>query len=161
MSNRNNPDLSVQEEHRRIIADLMAEDFGEPFTESYLIAGYIYPDGSLLRMGLDSLRDKDHSVVTWLYDDCNYAEMQSPKATAQARFVNEGNIRFLPESGSFDIGSEAEPTPAQYDIIRAICRFYPAVYVEFTTPDVQTLKYLEFQDVSPDRIINEIRRFYK
>ena len=155
------PEQSVRDEHRRTIADLLAEDFGNPFTENCLLAGYIYPDGSLLRMGLESIRDKDHSVVTWLYDDCNYAEMQSPKATAQARFVNEGNIRFLPESGSFDIGSEAEPTPAQYDIIRAICRFYPAVYVEFTTPDVQTLKYLEFQDASPDRIINEIKRFYK
>lgn len=155
------PDRSVQDEHRKTIADMMAEEFGTPFTDSHLIAGYIYPDGRLLRMGLESLRDRDHSVVMWLYDDCNYAEMQSPKGTAQARFVNEGNIRFLPESGSFDIGSEAEPTPAQYDTIRTICRFYTAIYVEFTTPDAETPVHLEFEYASPDHIINKIKQFYK
>ena len=155
------PGLSARTEHRKVIADLMAEEFGSPFTACHLIAGYIYPDGSMLRMGLESLRDRDHSVVMWLYDDCNYAEMQSPKSTAQARFINEGNIRFLPESGSFDIGTEAEPTPAQYDAIRAISRFYSRVYIDFTTPDVQTSQHLEFEGTSPERIVNEIKNFYK
>ena len=164
--NQDSPDIRyslpayTQEEmdaHRAWITDTAEENYGEAYTEDLNESGFIFPDGKLPRMGMYGSRADDHALVVGAYDDIDYATSQKPKAEAMARFLNEGNIRYMPENGSIELGTEVEPTYEQYERIRQMDYVN---MIEFTSPDGETVDYKEY-DGDRSGVVNDIKRFYR
>lgn len=150
------------EKNRKIIEDSIMDLYGEVYTNDPMESGYIFPNGKFLRMGKYGIRAEDHALCMYLYDDISYATSNTPKSSAQARFINEGNIRWLPESRALNIGSICEPTTEQYETIRFIADIYSITALEFTNPtNITTQSYL--YQIQPDskEIIKQIKTFYR
>ena len=64
-------------------------------------------------MGVDGERYEDHRVVATAYDDLQGTD-------AMVQFMNEGNIRFMPEAYAVEI--IAEPTKEQYAAIEELSK---------------------------------------
>ena len=143
--------------HRQYLIDSSAESYENPYTNDLNESGFIFPDGSLPRMGEYGQRADDHNLVIGAYDDIGYDTSQHPKADAMARFLNEGNIRYMPENGSIELGTEAEPTYEQYERIREMDYVN---MIEFTAPDGSTADYKEY-DGDRSGVVNDIKRFYR
>ena len=136
------------------------EEFGT--TDEFNKAGYILSDGSLLDLseGQDR-RVQDHRSVGFVYDDIDYG--RDGMSAGLIRFMNEGNVRILPESGSVDISSVAEPTSAQYRQIANFLRNYRGEWhaLDVSYEDgakVFSMQYPPFTPVS--RVIDDIKNYF-
>lgn len=83
------------------------------------LAGYIFPDGTMLKMGEEGYRGDDHRLVRAFFEpgskEFNNAE------TSMWAFIAEGNIRWMPEGPGISIDANCPMTRDQkmalYDII--------------------------------------------
>ncbi len=62
---------------------------------------------------------EDHRYISQIYDES--FDSMSDYLTS---FMNEGNIRVMPETGAIDISSAVEPTNAQYKKINDFLDHY-------------------------------------
>ena len=167
---QNSPRLSVpeytQEEmdaHRQTLVDEVSEYYDSPYTDNYAEAGFVFPDGQMLRMGMDGQRGEDHRIASHAYDDI------SDREEALNSFINEGNIRWMPEMSTMEFGTAAEPTAEQYEWIRNVARNYSTLNgmirgireIDFTDADGETIESKLVNNKSADAIVNDIKRFYK
>lgn len=151
-----NPDANRES----LLSDI-EEMYGERYTTDFNETGFIFPDGKLPRMGMDGMRAEDHNIAVGLYDDISYATSYSPKADAMGRFLNEGNIRIMPENGSIEMGALNEPTPQQYRAIREFLREHDYAEIEFSGEAGKSIDSKVYENgVNPDQVINDIKRFY-
>ena len=149
--------------HRQALVDEVSEYYDSPYTDNYAEAGFVFPDGQMLRMGMGGQRAEDHRIASHAYDDI------SDREEALNSFINEGNIRWMPELATIEFGASSEPTAEQYAWIRDVARNYSAMggmvqgvrEIDFTDKDGDTLESKLVTRENPDAIINDIKRFYK
>jgi hypothetical protein len=148
--------------HRQALMNDMKENYGSAFTDNYNEAGYVFPNGRMLKMGAYGQRGDDHAIATLAYDDIGYDTYNSPKFEAQKRFINEGNIRYMPEMGWLNFGTAIEPTPEQYRWIRDAIDEMGVTMIEFTDMEGNSVDSKEYSgNETPSAIINDIKRFYR
>jgi len=159
---------SNADEHRECILNELSESYnGKTVTTDFSESGFIFPDGTLPRMGIDGMRAEDHSIVMHLYDDISYANSQTPKSDAMCRFINEGNIRYLlstDKSGqtvNIELGISNEPTLDQYKKLAELVKASEYVRIDFTGTDGNCVESLEYPIVIPSKILTGIRVVYR
>lgn len=149
--------------HRAELENDAEANYGEKYTDDFNESGYVFPNGKMLKMGMYGTRGEDHAMASLAYDDIGYDTYFSPKAEAQKRFINEGNIRYMPENGWLNLGTEIEPTAEQYAWIRrAINNSSEGITrIEFTNMEDSTVDHKDYDRwASASDIINDIKRFY-
>lgn len=105
------------------VVDAAVDYYG--LTDDINEAGYILPDGGLLDFsgknmgGMPGRRAFDHREIAAAFDEEVIGKPSPfPELVVMEEFVNAGNIRFLPESGTFLMAHK--PTPEQYRTIERI-----------------------------------------
>lgn len=144
--------------HRQVLIDEATEYYGTPYTARYAEAGYLFPDGKMLKMGIDQ-RSEDHRMASHAYDD-----FDGSSTDAMIQFMNEGNIRMSPESFGLDLGTSIEPTSEQYASIRQYVnkfRSSDSPILEFTDANGNTVDSKEYRFADGDEVVNDIKRFYR
>ncbi len=148
--------------HRNELLNDAEEYYGSKYTDNFNETGFIFPDGKLPKMGDYGQRAEDHNVVIGLYDDIGYGTHQAPKTTAMGRFLDEGNIRIMPENGSLEISSRVEPTPEQYSAIRNYLAEHNEATIEFSDINGKSVDSKDYSNgVNPTQVVNDIKRFYQ
>ena len=138
----------LNEEFVNIFAKAI-DHFG--LTRDFRVAGYMLPDGTLLDFsgGAQGQRYQDHREIQDI--------LQSSGTDAMIEFMKQGAIRLSPESGGIDLYKE--PTDNQYrELLKYFEYFDGEVIVEIN--DGQFNKQYEMW-TKPQRIVNEIRRFFQ
>ena len=105
------------------VVDAAVDYYG--LTDDINEAGYILPDGGLLDFsgkgmgGMPGRRAFDHREIAAAFDEDVIGKPSPfPELVVMEEFINAGNIRFLPESGTFLMAHK--PTPAQYRTIERV-----------------------------------------
>ena len=118
---RTNADKWLKEQKK--VVDAAVDYYG--LTDDINEAGYILPDGGLLDFsgkgmgGMPGRRAFDHREIAAAFDEEVIGKPSPfPELVVMEEFINAGNIRFLPESGTFLMAHK--PTPAQYRIIERV-----------------------------------------
>jgi len=137
------------------------EEFGT--TDDYNKAGYILDDGELLDLseGQDR-RTQDHRSVGYLFDDLDYA--RDGMSAGMIKFMNEGNIRILPENGGVDISNVVEPTAKQYDAIYDYLRNYNDEWTKLDVSDEKGYNVFSVEyppNTSPGVAIADIKTYFE
>ena len=135
-------------------------------TSDFNEAGYLMPDGKMLDFsgkkhgGQRGTRSEDHRAIGQIY-----ASSQKQGGEAMLSFMRDGNIRVMASTPGIDMISTIEPTAEQYSQIRKMAqRFAGEEYfnIDFTDENGQVVDTLEYDGrVNPERIINDIKTFYK
>ena len=147
--------------HREELLSDAEESYGAKYTDDFNETGFIFPDGKLPKMGDYGQRGDDHAIVVSLYDAIDYATSQTPKADAMGRFLDEGNIRIMPENGSIEMSAKVKPTQEQFDSIRRFLREHDEAEIEFSGRDGRSVDSKRYTDgVNAEQVINDIKRFY-
>ena len=151
----------IADEHRNEMLSDIEEMYGEKYTNDFNETGFIFPDGRLPRMGMDGMRAEDHNMAVGLYDDIDYATSYSPKTDAIGRFLDEGNIRIMPENGSIEISAKVPPTSEQYSAIRRFLEEHDEARIEFSDSKGKSIDSKAYENgVNPSQVVNDIKRFY-
>lgn len=118
---RTNADKWLKEQKK--VVDAAVDYYG--LTDDINEAGYILPDGGLLDFsgkgmgGMPGRRAFDHREIAAAFDEEVIGKPSPfPELVVMEEFINAGNIRFLPESGTFLMAHK--PTPAQYRTIERV-----------------------------------------
>lgn len=148
------------------VASTAAEHFGT--TENYDEAGYILADGRMLDFSgrhwsegngnqFNGRRYVDHEDIFEVYE----AIGQDISGDNRAKFIDAGNIRFMPEAPGINVSSTTPLTNEQYDRLRDYLEKYNPnhFYVDFEGQRSSNLYY--DGTVNPDRVIADIRRVYE
>lgn len=151
------------------------EHFG--ITDDLRTGGYILRDGRMLDFsGAHWLEGRSkEDIARWKrqnnsrqvdHEDIFEAfEMAGDDFPSDSRkeFINRGNIRMSPEAPGINIA--AEPTSEQYQVIRKLIRENPSgregFYVDIEDRNRRVEKLVYDGNVSADRVINDIKYFYK
>lgn len=140
------------------IIELAIEEFG---TTSILSeAGYILPDGKLLNFGEQGQRTTDHRAIDGIYigNGINIVD-DSFRYNYVVDFMNRGAIRIDANIGA--INMVHEPTTAQYIVLKEIVRGTNGeAYVDFTNSSGNTLYSVEYEHVTPQRLVADIHKYY-
>ena len=151
------------------------EHFG--ITDDLRTGGYILRDGRILDFSgahwIEGQSQED--IARWKrqnnsrqvdHEDIFEAfEMAGDDFPSDSRkeFINRGNIRMSPEAPGINIA--AEPTSEQYQVIRKLIRENPSgregFYVDVEDRNRRIEKLVYDGNVSADRVINDIKYFYK
>lgn len=118
---RTNADKWLKEQKK--VVDAAVDYYG--LTDDINEAGYILPDGGMLDFsgkgmgGMPGRRAFDHREIAAAFDEEVIGKTSPfPELVVMEEFINAGNIRFLPESGTFLMAHK--PTPAQYRTIERV-----------------------------------------
>lgn len=151
------------------------EHFG--VTDDFRTGGYILRDGRMLDFsGAHWLEGQSQAdIARWKrqnnsrqvdHEDIFEAfEMAGDDFPSDSRkeFINRGNIRMSPEAPGINIAEE--PTGEQYQVIRKLIRENPSgregFYVDIEDRNRRIEKLVYDGNVSADRVINDIKYFYK
>lgn len=151
----------IAEDHRNEMLSDIEEMYGERYTNDFNETGFIFPDGKLPRMGMDGMRAEDHNIAIGLYDDIDYSTSQTPKADAMGRFLEEGNIRIMPENGSIEMSANVRPTQEQFNAIRRFLDEHDSAEIEFSGSNGRSVDSKAYENgVNSSQVINDIKRFY-
>lgn len=151
------------------------EHFG--ITDDLRTGGYILRDGRMLDFSgahwlegqsqayiarwkeQNEIRQVDHEDI---FEAFEMAGDDFP-SDSRKEFINRGNIRMSPEAPGINIA--AEPTSEQYQVIRKLIRENPSgregFYVDIEDRNRRIEKLVYDGNVSADRVINDIKYFYK
>lgn len=139
---------------------IMDDEFG--YTNNINEAGYLLPDGRMLNFsgGQRGRRTMDHRDIDVIYGD------DGPSGTdALIQFMNEGNIRIMPEAYGIDIGTEKEPTEQQYNQIQRIARHFAGdeeFNVDLSDKNGDNVGSLNYEGkINPTRIVNDIKHYFQ
>ena len=137
------------------------KEFG--YTPYFYDAGYITPNGKMLNFSGEKgqhygARGEDHRAIGRVY-----ANVEGSKA--MFKFMNEGNIRIMPESPGLDISSNVKPSTEQYATIRKFVREYANqeyFNIDITDTDGHTIGNYEYEGkISAERVVNDIKYFFE
>lgn len=108
------------------------------------LAGYIFPDGKMLKMGNDNYRGEDHRLVREFFEPGS-KEFDNAEASLWA-FVAEGNIRWMPEGSGISIDANCPMTRDQkmtlYDIVDYAKDKHGKFYMDVVNGnDIKSFKY--------------------
>ncbi len=137
------------------------KEFG--YTPYFYDAGYIVPNGKMLNFSGEKgkhfgSRGQDHRAIGTIYADTD-------GTAALNRFVNDGNIRIVPESPGFDVSATVEPTKEQYATIRRF--IYESANkgyfsIDISDKDGRVVGSLEYENrINPTRIIADLKHYYE
>lgn len=112
------------------------------------LAGYIFPDGKMLKMGNDNYRGEDHRLVREFFGPGS-KEFENAEASLWA-FVAEGNIRWMPEGPGISIDANCPMTRDQkmtlYDIVDYAKDKHGKFYMDVVNGnDIKSFKYEDKQ----------------
>lgn len=148
--------LRKSQEEQEVI-DLAVEEYG---TTSYLgDAGYILPDGRLLNFSRSGDAN-DHRQIASVYknngikiwnDDYRYNYVVD--------FMNRGAIRCDVNVGLLDM--TREPSNEQYNVLKRFVRSAGDVDIDFTNDVGDTEHSVSYSNVSPQRVVADIQRYYR
>lgn len=144
------------------------EHFGT--TKDLKEAGYILPDGTLLDFSgrhlldpnadssfLKGRRTTDHREVSSLAFEKD-GNTPTGIETDMADFISKGAIRIDANAGAIDLATK--PTSAQMSVLRRLVDANDGyVYVDFGDGN-RTDHYAEYEEAKPDRVVNDIRRYF-
>lgn len=152
------------------------EHFGT--TDNFRVTGYILLDGSKLDFSgahdLDKnfysaeyikewkrkndLRQVDHEDIYEAYEKAG----MDYSGDNRLRFIEQGNIRVLPEYGGLDMSGSVEPTDAQYSVIKDYVYDYIDKYTSGLEIELEGVaKVIRYSNkTSPTRIINDLKAYY-
>lgn len=140
---------------------LALEAFGT--TEDFAKAAYILPDGKMLdfSQGTDS-RGLDHRNILDVFGP---AEVKDGSA-ALAQFMQEGNVRSMPESPGVDLAAGAKPTAQQLEQIRKMAQQLGEEAGRFTldisTKEGRVAASKEYSGkIRADKVVQDIREYYR
>ena len=164
---------NVQEEQEKIAASGLSEpdwrrkeavkEFG--YTANVNEAGYMLPNGKMLNFTGEKgkhygYRGQDHRAIGTIY-----ASREKQFTAAMNAFMNDGNIRLMPESPGIDLSNAIEPTPEQYSGIRSMIRSLANkeyFSVDFSDQNGNNIGSLEYEGrVRPDKVVNDIKSFFQ
>lgn len=130
-------------------------------THDPALAGYILPSGALLDMsganqGGGTNRAYDHRQVEQFFD-----EKFNERVDAMHAFMDMGAIRWMPEGNSLDI--RKSPTSQQLTTLRRVLESVRGnmIYVDVFWPDYGSSAAEYPGRIAPERIVNDIKNFYK
>lgn len=124
-------------------------------TNDLSLAGYILPDGTLLRMSYSGhFRDIDHREVN------DVLQLDSPTA-AMVQFINYGNIRVT--SGSFSFS--CAPTDKQWTVISAYMRKAfgdrnPYISVDITNHAGTVVKTFVYKVPRTSTVMENVKNYF-
>lgn len=149
--------LTKSDYHRK----LAVKEFG--YTPYFYDAGYILPNGKLLNFSGEkgkhfNIRGQDHRAISAIMgSNVGYTE-------SLVLFMNEGNIRIMPESPGVDISSVIKPTKEQLSTIKNFINEYrdkEQFFVDFSNIKGNVVSSLSYKDrIYPQKIIQDIENFY-
>ena len=139
------------------VINLAKQEYG--ITSNLRLAGYILPDGSLLKFGENGTRDVDHRNIEGIYTG-NGIEIWNDEYRYNyvVDFMNHGAIRCDVNSGLLDMTQE--PTNEQYFVIRKFVRMAGDVDIDFTDDKGDTQHSVSYSDVNPQRVVADIYKYY-
>ena len=122
-------------------------------TTNWKKAAYINTDGTMLDFSYGSAkRVEDHRSISFIYNDIDGTD-------AMIKYMLDGNIRFLPEGPGLDMIKE--PTQEQYKTIKNLCYNLDELYIDFTNEKGYTIDSIEYNKVSPNKVVNDIKEYFK
>ena len=136
------------------------KEFG--YTPYFYDAGYITTNGKMLNFSGEKgqhfgSRGQDHRAIGAIYADTD-------GTAALNRFVNDGNIRIVPESPGLDLSATTEPTKEQYATIRKFIYQYANqgyFSIDISDQDGRVVGSLEYENrINPTRIIGDLQHYY-
>ena len=136
------------------------KEFG--YTPYFYDAGYIVANGKMLNFSGEKgrhfgSRGQDHRAIGTIY-------AETDGTAALNRFVNDGNIRIVPESPGFDVSATIEPTKEQYATIRKFIYEYANkgyFSVDISDKDGRVVGSLQYENrINPTRIIADLKHYY-
>ena len=157
--------MEEDEKESKELFDAAKERFGT--TRDLREAGYVLPDGAMLDFSgrhmvsgdssfLNGRRSVDHRDIA----DLNFerdGNTPTGRNVSMADFISRGAIRIDGESGSVNLA--VKPTDAQFSVIRRIAeRTGGEMYIDFGANDTE--HYAEYDGARPDRVVNDIRRYF-
>ena len=129
-------------------------------TDNPKIAGYIFPDGSLIKMGEEGYRGDDHRFVR-AYFEPGSKEFECAE-DAMWSFISEGNIRWMPEGPGLTIDTSCPLTKDQkmalYDIVDYAKTEFGELYMDVVTKsgDIKGFRYDE-KHMSVNKMLQDIQ----
>lgn len=132
------------------------ETFGT--TYEYDLAGFVLPDGRMLKLGAKWL-GVNHSKIEQVYDDVKGYD-------SVTKFINEGNVRIKASSPGVEISADAPVTISQLNMIgrfaSSALRSKGCFYLDITDAngnEVATKTY--YDDSSVEDITWDIKKYYR
>lgn len=156
------------------VEDAAINHFG--ITDNFRTGGYILRDGQMLDFSgahwLDG--ESDEYIANWKkkndirqvdHEDVFEAfEISANDFPSDSRkeFINRGNIRMSPEAPGINIA--AEPTAAQYQVIRDLIKNNPynteGFFVDIEDKKKRIDKIVYSGKVNADKVVNDIKHYY-
>jgi hypothetical protein len=139
--------------------DLAIEEFG--LTSNLHEAGYILPNGSLLKLGANGRRDTDHRAIEAIYYNNNIQIWDNTyRYNYVVDFMNNRAIRIDVNTGLLDM--TREPTPEQYRVLSNFARISGGdIDIDFTNETGNTICSASYENAKPQRIVFDIKNFYE
>lgn len=132
-------------------------------TYDYRKAGYILDDGEYLDLSEgQNRRTQDHRSVGIVFDDLDYG--RDGMSIGMISFMNEGNIRILPESGGVDISNVVEPTSKQYQKLGDFLEHYwqDGYTIDISDEQGRPIESIEYPPrTSTRKVINDIKQYFE
>ena len=137
---------------------LAVEEFGT--TSSLRRAGYILPNGTLLKFSDGDTRDVDHRSICVVYTE-NDIPIWSDEYQYNyvVDFMNHGAIRCDVNTGLIDLTQE--PTKEQYFVLRQFMRMSGGeAYVDITDEVGNTIHSFYYEKAVPSRLVNDLNQYF-
>ena len=137
--------------------DIAMKHFGT--TNDIREAGYILTNGKFLDLseknngGKAGTRNADHRDVNICYENLGNTE-------ALIQFMNEGNIRLMPETAGIDIVTK--PNKEQIAALRKVINYYHGeVILDISDQKGYNLKSVEYpMKTASSKVINDINSYF-
>ena len=137
------------------------KEFG--YTPYFYDAGYIVTNGKMLNFSGEKgqhfgSRGQDHRAIETIY-------ATTERTDALNRFINEGNIRIVPESPGIDVSAATEPTSEQYATIKKFLYQYADkgyFSIDISDNSGKVVGSLEYENrIFPAKVIDDLKHYYK
>ena len=146
-------DISTDE-----LMNLAIEQFGT--TSSLRRAGYILPNGTLLKFSDGDIRDIDHRSICMVYVENNIPIWSDDyQYNYVVDFMNHGAIRCDVNTGLINLTQE--PTDEQYYVLRKFMRMSDGeAYVDITDEVGNTIHSFYYVEAVPSRLVNDLHQYF-
>ena len=137
---------------------LAIEEFGT--TSSLRRAGYILPNGTLLKFCDGDTRDVDHRAIEVVYQDNDIPIWDDEyRGNYVVDFMNHGAIRC--DLAACVIDLIHEPTNEQYFVLRKFMRMTGGeAYIDRTNEIGDVIHSFYYDNAVPSRLVNDLHQYF-
>ena len=137
---------------------LAIKEFGT--TGSLRRAGYILPNGTLLKFCDVDTRDVDHRAIEVVYKENDIPIWDDEyRGNYVVDFMNHGAIRCDVNTGLIDLTQE--PTKEQYFVLRQFMRMSGGeAYVDITDEVGNVIHSFYYDNAAPARLVNDLHQYF-